>query len=189
MLHLDAHPDTSETTFGERISNATPFRRAVEEGLLDCKRVVQIGLRGTGNSPVDYEFGRSHVSSLLLSSRKFCFYVQCIDEESSTGPLLSSTHDNIGQLKFHFSSRPARETDANSSPTFGVKSCETSGEIMRFVSSMQGFKIVPAKYCWYKSMEPLMAQVRELMGDAPVFISFDIDVIDPGYAPGTGQYL
>lgn len=62
MLHLDAHPDTSETTFGEQISNATPFRRAVEEGLLDCKRVVQIGLRGTGNSPVDYEFGRSHVS-------------------------------------------------------------------------------------------------------------------------------
>ena len=62
MLHLDAHPDTSETTFGEQISNATPFRRAVEEGLLDCKRVVQIGLRGTGNSPDDYEFGRSHVS-------------------------------------------------------------------------------------------------------------------------------
>lgn len=111
MLHLDAHPDTSETTFGEQISNATPFRRAVEEGLLDCKRVVQIGLRGTGNSPVDYEFGRSH-----------------------------------------------------------------------------GFKIVPARYCWYKSMEPLMAQVRELMGDAPVYISFDIDVIDPGYAPGTGTH-
>lgn len=54
---------------------------------------------------------------------------------------------------------------------------------------MQGFKIVPARYCWYKSMEPLMVQVRELMGDAPVYISFDIDVIDPGYAPGTGQYL
>lgn len=34
-----------------------------------------------------------------------------------------------------------------------------------------------------------MVQVRELMGDAPVYISFDIDVIDPGYAPGTGQYL
>ena len=34
-----------------------------------------------------------------------------------------------------------------------------------------------------------MAQVRELMGDAPVYISFDIDVIDPGYAPGTGQYF
>lgn len=66
LLHLDAHPDTSETTFGEKISNATPFRRAVEEGLLDCQRVVQIGLRGTGNSPVDYEFGRSHVSYFIL---------------------------------------------------------------------------------------------------------------------------
>jgi len=38
-------------------------------------------------------------------------------------------------------------------------------------------------------MAPLMVQVRELMGDAPVYISFDIDVIDPGYAPGTGQYF
>ena len=76
MLHLDAHPDTSETTFGERISNATPFRRAVEEGLLDCKRVVQIGLRGTGNSPFDYEFGRSHVSLSLLSFLRFCFCLQ-----------------------------------------------------------------------------------------------------------------
>ena len=33
-----------------------------------------------------------------------------------------------------------------------------------------------------------MAQIRELMGDAPVYISFDIDIVDPGYAPGTGQY-
>ena len=35
-------------------------------------------------------------------------------------------------------------------------------------------------------MAPLMAQVRELMGDAPVYITFDIDAVDPGYAPGTG---
>ena len=66
------------------------------------------------------------------------------------------------------------------------KSCS---DLMQLFPSMQGFKIVPARYCWYKSMEPLMTQVRELMGDAPVYISFDIDVIDPGYAPGTGQYL
>ena len=34
-----------------------------------------------------------------------------------------------------------------------------------------------------------MAQVRELMGDAPVYITFDIDAVDPGYAPGTGLYF
>ena len=34
-----------------------------------------------------------------------------------------------------------------------------------------------------------MAQVRELMGDCPVYITFDIDGIDPGYAPGTGKFL
>ena len=37
-------------------------------------------------------------------------------------------------------------------------------------------------------MEPLMTQVRELMGDSPVYITFDIDGIDPGYAPGTGTF-
>ena len=38
-------------------------------------------------------------------------------------------------------------------------------------------------------MAPLMAQLRELMGDAPVYITFDIDAVDPGYAPGTGLYF
>lgn len=61
LVHLDAHPDTSKTTFGEKITNATPFRLATEEGLLDCERVVVIGLRGSGNSPIDYEYGRNLV--------------------------------------------------------------------------------------------------------------------------------
>ena len=48
LIHVDAHADTNEMMFGEEIAHGTPFRRAVEEGLLDCDRVVQIGLRGTG---------------------------------------------------------------------------------------------------------------------------------------------
>jgi len=111
LVQIDAHPDKSDTVFGEKLTNSTPFRRAVEEGLLDCERVVQIGLRGAGNTPRDYEYGRQ-----------------------------------------------------------------------------QGFKIVPASYCWHKSMKPLMSQVRDLMGDAPVYITFDIDGVDPGYAPGTGTH-
>lgn len=48
LIHVDAHADINEHMFGEAIAHGTPFRRAVEEGLLDTERVVQIGLRGSG---------------------------------------------------------------------------------------------------------------------------------------------
>lgn len=50
----------------------------------------------------------------------------------------------------------------------------------------QGFRVVPVEECWMKSLEPLMREVRAQMGDKPVYISFDIDGLDPAYAPGTG---
>ena len=53
-------------------------------------------------------------------------------------------------------------------------------------SRNQGFRVVQAEECWHKSLAPLMAEVREKMGDLPVYISFDIDGIDPAWAPGTG---
>lgn len=46
--------------------------------------------------------------------------------------------------------------------------------------------MVLAEECWSKSLVPLMAEVRKQMGDKPVYISFDIDGLDPAYAPGTG---
>ncbi|MFW3613399.1 agmatinase [Billgrantia antri] len=50
----------------------------------------------------------------------------------------------------------------------------------------QGFRVVTAEACWYRSLEPLMAEVREQMGNTPVYVSFDIDGLDPSVAPGTG---
>src|SRR6202008_4563912 len=48
MIHFDAHSDTNDTYFGDNpYTHGTPFRRAVEEGILDPKRVVQIGIRGS----------------------------------------------------------------------------------------------------------------------------------------------
>jgi guanidinobutyrase len=109
VVHVDAHADVNDTMFGEKIAHGTPFRRAVEEGLLDCNKVIQIGLRGTGYAAEDFDWCRE-----------------------------------------------------------------------------QGFRVVQAEECWNQSLEPLMRQVREMMGDAPVYLSFDIDGIDPAYAPGTG---
>jgi guanidinobutyrase len=109
LVHVDAHADINDTMFGERIAHGTPFRRAVEEGLLDCHRVVQIGLRGTGYEAEDFDWPRQ-----------------------------------------------------------------------------QGFRVVQAEECWHRSLAPLMEEVRAQVAGGPVYVSFDIDGIDPAYAPGTG---
>lgn len=109
LIHVDAHSDVNDTMFGEKIAHGTPFRRAVEEGLLDCKRVAQIGLRGTGYTAEDFDWSRQ-----------------------------------------------------------------------------QGFRVVQAEECWYRSLLPLMEEIRARVGSGPVYLSFDIDGIDPAYAPGTG---
>ena len=45
---------------------------------------------------------------------------------------------------------------------------------------------MPARHCYHKSLIPLMDEVREQMSSGPVYISFDIDALDPSFAPGTG---
>ena len=51
----------------------------------------------------------------------------------------------------------------------------------------QGVTVVQAEACWYKSLAPLMEEVRRLIGpDQPAYLSFDIDGLDPSVAPGTG---
>jgi guanidinobutyrase len=50
----------------------------------------------------------------------------------------------------------------------------------------QGFRVVPAEECWNRSLQPLMQEVRQQLGGGPVYLSFDIDGIDPAFAPGTG---
>ena len=50
----------------------------------------------------------------------------------------------------------------------------------------RGFRVVQAEECWHRSLAPLMAELREAMGDGPVYLSYDIDSLDPAFAPGTG---
>jgi len=53
-------------------------------------------------------------------------------------------------------------------------------------SRSKGFTVVPAEECWHKSLSPLMEQIRARIGTAKVYLTFDIDSLDPAYAPGTG---
>ena len=60
LLHFDAHSDTYDEFFGSRYNHGTPFRRAVEEQLLDPKRMVQIGIRGAISDSRNYDFARAN---------------------------------------------------------------------------------------------------------------------------------
>lgn len=53
-------------------------------------------------------------------------------------------------------------------------------------SRKQGFWVVPAERCWHRSLEPLMAEIRARLAGKPVYLSFDIDGLDPAFGPGTG---
>ena len=70
LVHVDAHTDINDTMFGERIAHGTPFRRAVEEGLLDCSRVAQIGVRGTGYQADDFVLARAEQGALEFARRR-----------------------------------------------------------------------------------------------------------------------
>jgi guanidinobutyrase len=50
----------------------------------------------------------------------------------------------------------------------------------------QGWTVVQAEECWHKSLAPLMAGIRAKIGNVPTYLTFDIDSLDPGFAPGTG---
>ncbi|TMH36000.1 MAG: agmatinase [Betaproteobacteria bacterium] len=65
LVHVDAHADVNDEMFGEPVAHGTPFRRAVDEGLLVNDRVWQIGLRGTGYAADDFEWPRSRGFNLV----------------------------------------------------------------------------------------------------------------------------
>lgn len=61
MIQVDAHSDSQDTMFGEKIAHGTSFRRAVEDGVLDPKLSFQIGLRGSGYGPNDFKWPKEQV--------------------------------------------------------------------------------------------------------------------------------
>ena len=60
LIHFDAHPDTWDEYFGSKFFHGTPFRRAVEEGAVDPRRMMQVGIRGPLYGPEDFAFQDEH---------------------------------------------------------------------------------------------------------------------------------
>jgi guanidinopropionase len=110
MVHFDAHTDTLDRYFGEsKYTHGTPFRRAIEEGLLDPKRTVQIGIRGALYSNRDKDWGLE-----------------------------------------------------------------------------QGIRVIEIEECHDLGIDGVIAEARRVVGTGPTYLSFDVDALDPVYAPGTG---
>ena len=60
VIHFDAHPDTWDEYFGSKFFHGTPFRRAIEEGLIEPRRMIQVGIRGPLYGPEDFAFHDQH---------------------------------------------------------------------------------------------------------------------------------
>ena len=110
MIHFDSHTDLFHSYFdGTMFTHGTPFRRAIEENLLDPKRVVQIGIRGTQYDTEDLDFAKS-----------------------------------------------------------------------------VGIRVIKIEEFFDRGIQDVMAEAREIVGEKETYVSYDIDFIDPAFAPGTG---
>jgi guanidinobutyrase len=94
LVHIDAHADVNDTMFGEKIAHGTPFRRCVEEGLLDGKRVVQIGLRATGYTAEDFDWPRRQGFRVVQAEE--CWH-------RSLTPLMAEIREQVGGGPVYFS--------------------------------------------------------------------------------------
>ena len=94
LVHVDAHADVNPEMFGERIAHGTPFRRAVEEGLLDCHKVFQIGLRGSGYAADDFDWPRQQGFTLVPAHEVWY---------QSLAPLMTKVRQTIGNTPCYLS--------------------------------------------------------------------------------------
>jgi guanidinobutyrase len=87
MVHVDAHADINDHQFGEKIAHGTIFRRAIEEGLIDAHKMVQIGLRTTGYSAEDFDWSRQQGARVVTAEE--CWY-------QSLAPLMDEVRTAFG---------------------------------------------------------------------------------------------
>ena len=80
MIHIDAHTDTWGEIWGNKFHHGSPFRLAVEDGLLDPKRTIQIGIRGAQNF-YGVEPDISTFGTLLLDIFSGLVYTGCFNKE------------------------------------------------------------------------------------------------------------
>ncbi len=72
LIHFDSHTDLYPVYFGGKVlTHGNPFRVAVEEGLLDPARMIQIGIRGTTYDNADIDFAKAHGIRIVRAEELF----------------------------------------------------------------------------------------------------------------------
>ncbi len=94
LVQVDAHADVNEEMFGEAIAHGTPFRRAVEEKLLACDKVFQIGLRGSGYAADDFDWPRAQGFTLVPAHEVWY---------QSLAPTMARVRERIGNTPCYLS--------------------------------------------------------------------------------------
>ncbi len=130
LVHVDAHSDTNDHMFGEAITHGTIFRRAIEENLVDAKRMVQIGLRTTGYSAEDFDWARQQGARVVPAED--CWY-------TSLAPLMDEVREQIGPDVPTYLSFDIDGLDPSIAPGTGTP--EPGG-----LTSIQGIEII--RGCW-----------------------------------------
>jgi guanidinobutyrase len=87
LIHVDAHADTNDEMFGEKVAHGTVFRRAIEENLIDTKKMFQIGLRATGYAEDDFDWSRGQGATVITAEE--CWYKSLV-------PTMEQIRETIG---------------------------------------------------------------------------------------------
>jgi guanidinobutyrase len=136
LIHVDAHADVNDDMFGESIAHGTPFRRAVEEGLLACDKVYQIGLRGTGYAADDFEWPRSQGFTIVPAHEVWY---------QSLAPLMERIRGHLGDtpcyLSFDIDGIDPAYAGGTGTPEIGGLTVPQALEVMR---GCRGLNIVGA---------------------------------------------
>jgi len=126
LIHVDAHADVNPDMFGERIAHGTPFRRAVEENLLDGPKVFQIGLRGSGYAADDFDWPRQQGFTLVPAHEVWY---------QSLAPLMQRVRSTIGNtpcyLSFDIDGIDPAYAGGTGTPEIGGLSVPQALEIIR----------------------------------------------------------
>ena len=126
LVHVDAHADTNDEMFGEKITHGTIFRRAIEEKLVEPDVMVQIGLRATGYSAEDFDWARSQGVKVVQAEE--CWY-------QSLAPLMNEIRTRFGAERPCYLSFDVDGLDPSVAPGTGTP--EPAG-----LTASQGLEII-----------------------------------------------
>jgi agmatinase len=136
LVQLDAHLDIAKSYFGRKYNHGTPFRRAVEEGLVDPHKSLQIGIRGSNSSPEKY-----------VNSRKLGYELITMYEVDQIGieTLLERIHSRVGKSAC-FITIDIDSIDPTFAPGTGTPEIGgfTTREILKLVRGLKGLCFVAA---------------------------------------------